>query len=253
MKKRIFRSCTILVLGLAATQTIVPAQEAGETLEGVWIANVTGRDCQTGAPLPGIPFRALSLFSHDGSLTNEAAFFAPSPRRSSGLGAWRLTQGHVYTSTFRFFRYNPDGSFLAMRKITLTIELNGDQFTSMDVFEEFNADNVLVLTGCNTETATRVTVTGSVQIILPANVTLAPGDTVNFPVSLAAPAPANGVFISLTSSDTSKVTISPSAFFISQGLTMSVTPKVTGVNFGSATITASASGGGSASQQVTVK
>jgi hypothetical protein len=154
MKKRIFRSYTILVLGLAATQTIVSAQET-PGIEGVWIANVTSRDCQTGAPAPGVPFRALHMFIHDGSLTSEAAFFAPSPRRSSGLGAWRHTQGHMYTSTFRFFRYNLDGSFLSMRKVTVTIQLNGDQFTSTDVVEEFNADNVLVLTGCATETATR--------------------------------------------------------------------------------------------------
>ena len=98
-----------------------------------------------------------------------------------------------------------------------------------------------------------VTVGGSAPIILPANVTLAPSDTVGFPVSLATGAPAGGAFINLTSSDTSKVTISPSAIFITQGQTSgATTPKITGVGFGVATITASAAGIGSASQQVSV-
>jgi trimeric autotransporter adhesin len=98
-----------------------------------------------------------------------------------------------------------------------------------------------------------VTVTGASPIILPANVMLAPGDTVNFPVTLAAPAPAGGAFVNLTSSDTSKVTISPSAIFFSEGMTTTATtPKVTGVNFGVSIITASANGIGSASQPVSV-
>jgi hypothetical protein len=154
MKNRIVRSCTILVLGLAATQTIASAQEM-PGIEGVWLANLTSINCQTRVPLPGITLRGLFMFSHDGSLTTEAAFFAPSPRRSSGLGEWRHAQAHTYTATFQFFRYNADGSFFSMRKVTLTIDRNGDQFTSSDKVEEFNADNVLVSTGCATETATR--------------------------------------------------------------------------------------------------
>src|SRR5215510_11857988 len=128
MKKRIVQRCTIFVLGLALTQTIVPAQEAEETpgIEGVWFAVITPVDCNTLLPLPNaLPFRGLYMFNHDGSLTNEAAFLVPgSPRRSSGLGAWRHTQGRTYTATFRFFRYNPDfpdqrdNSFQATRKVS---------------------------------------------------------------------------------------------------------------------------------------
>ena len=77
----------------------------------------------------------------------------------TGLGAWRHTQGQMYTGTFRFFRYNDDGSFLVLRKVTTTIVLDGDRFFSMDIFQDFDADNHPISTigssGCNAVTATR--------------------------------------------------------------------------------------------------
>jgi len=157
MKKRIFQNCTILVLGLAAIQTVASAQET-PGVEGVWFADVVAVDCQTGAVIPNVtPFRGLYIFSHDGSLTNEAAFLVPSPRRSSGLGTWRHTQAQSYTSTFRFFRFNPDGSFLVMRRVSSTIVLSGNEFTSIDKFQDFDANNSAISSmGCNIVTAIRV-------------------------------------------------------------------------------------------------
>jgi len=107
------------------------------------------------------------MFSHDGSLTSEAAFPVPSPLRSSGLGSWQHTQGHVYTASFRFFRYQEGGpglvSFLVMRLVTITILLNGNQFTSFDQFQDYDADNKplppggpMPTSGCNIQTATRL-------------------------------------------------------------------------------------------------
>ena len=159
MKTRIFQSYAMpmLALGLAATQTVASAQET-PGIEGVWFAEVAATDCQTGAVIPNVtPFRGLYMFGHDGSLTNEAAFLVPSLRRSSGLGAWRHTQAQGYTSTFQFFRYNPDGSFMVMRRVTSTITLNRDEFTSIDKFQDFDANNSPISsTGCNVVRAVRV-------------------------------------------------------------------------------------------------
>ena len=94
-------------------------------------------------------------------------------------------------------------------------------------------------------------VTVASDILLPA-VSLQPGQQVNFPVTLANPAPAGGVFVTLASSDTTKVTLSVSNVFIPQGSTVSNQPKVTGVNVGSAVITATASGLLGANQTVPV-
>src|SRR5579862_9706625 len=91
-------------------------------------------------------------------------------------------------------------------------------------------------------------------VLLPANVTVTLGDSVNFPVTLGAPAPAGGVFITLATSNPSTATVSPSNYFVSQGATSAprVETSVTGTGAGSATITASASGYVTATGQVQV-
>ena len=177
MKKRIFRSC-ILVLALGAVQTIIPAEEkpkaadqASHGIEGVWFLVATPATCS----VPHVPianavsFRGLNMFSHDGSFTNEAAFPTPSPLRSSGLGEWQHTQGNMYTATFRFFRYQESGpgmvSLLVMRKVTITLALNGDTFSSFDEFQDYSVDNNPLppsvppappTSGCNVEAGYRV-------------------------------------------------------------------------------------------------
>ena len=164
MKKRIFSYTLFLVLSFAAGLTSASAQET-PGIEGVWFTVVTPVGCHPGAIIPTVPsFRGLYMFGHDGSLTNEAAFLVPTPNftplRSGGVGAWRHTQGHMYAGAFRFFRYNPDGTFLAMRKVSTIILLNDDRFTSMDMFQDYDADNNPITgagsSGCNTVTATRV-------------------------------------------------------------------------------------------------
>src|SRR5262249_26515848 len=82
---------------------------------------------------------------------------------------------------------------------------------------------------------------GAINLL--SNITVGPGQSMPFPVSLATGAPAGGVTIALNSNDTNKVTISPSSITIPQGAsTPAQQPVVTGVNLGSAMITASAPG-----------
>jgi PKD domain len=80
-------------------------------------------------------------------------------------------------------------------------------------------------------------------ITLPSGITVGPNQSAPFPVSLVTGAPLGGVTVNLSSSDPSKVTVSPASVFIPQGATTPATqPQVTGVSFGSAVISASASG-----------
>ena len=79
------------------------------------------------------------------------------------------------------------------------------------------------------------------------------GQTVDFPISLGAPAPAGGVTISLTTSDIFTANITPSAIVIPQGATTApVQPQITGYNGGTAVITAFATGYTTATQTVQV-
>jgi hypothetical protein len=111
-------------------------------------------------------------------------------------------------------------------------------------------------TNSNPATVTISASTGSAgasAILLPANVTVGLNQSVAFPATLAAAAPAGGVFITLNSSDTSKVTVAPTAIIIPQGATKSnVVPVVKGISAGSVTITASAFGFTSTSQVMQV-
>lgn len=89
-------------------------------------------------------------------------------------------------------------------------------------------------------------------IVLPATSMLHPGETAPFPVSLSVPAPANGVFITLTSSDPARGAVGPARVFIPPGATTSTQPTLKGTGLGSATITAAAPGFAPASTLVQV-
>jgi hypothetical protein len=165
--KRIFGNCTmILVLGLAAMQTLASAQdnqgENGPGLTGVWWTVVTPITCTTPHQDTGPSIiRGLHMFGQDGSFTSEAAFLVANiPPRSGGVGRWQHTQDHTYAARFQFFRYKPaDGSFMVMRQVTLLpIVLNGNQFTSIDQVQDFDKDLVPIpgTASCNRETAIRL-------------------------------------------------------------------------------------------------
>jgi hypothetical protein len=79
---------------------------------------------------------------------------------------------------------------------------------------------------------------------------MAPGQTVSFPVTLGTAAPSSGLFVTLTSSDPTKVTVTSTILIPGGATAPSIAPKVSGVNAGSATITASAQGFAQVSQTV---
>jgi hypothetical protein len=96
-----------------------------------------------------------------------------------------------------------------------------------------------------------VTVTGTINT--PTNTPVNLGQSTSFAVRLSAPAPAGGVTVTLKSSDTSKVIVTPASVVIPQGATTPATqPQVTGAGIGGATITAVATGYTSGTGTVTV-
>ena len=120
----------------------------------------------------------------------------------------------------------------------------------------FSLTGVTEGTGTITGSSTGFT-SGTVSVVVssPGNIALASGVTVGptqsatIAVTLSAPAP-TAVTINLTSSDTSKATVTSSVTIAAGQTTPATQPQVTGVAFGSATI--SASGGGYVSDSKTV-
>ena len=103
-----------------------------------------------------------------------------------------------------------------------------------------------------TDATANVTVTTSVDIILPAAFSIGPGGSIVFPVRLAQPAQSL-VVIQLTSSDPTKGTLSQSSVAINAGQTEPQRqPDFTGIAVGTVTITATATGLSTATTQVTI-
>lgn len=147
---RMIPMCLMVALGLIATPPAA-ADERAPRLNGVWNVSVTVRTCDTGDIIRRV--RALNLYVHDGSMTETSSNITRGP----SVGTWRHVEDHTYTSMFEFFRFNADGTFASIARVTRTITLSDDgtRFTSTGEVEDFNAQNVRVSFGCTTEIAAR--------------------------------------------------------------------------------------------------
>jgi hypothetical protein len=96
----------------------------------------------------------METFIRGGSLVDTTA--APTSTRGPGFGRWHYVKGSEFTATFRFFLYNPDGSFAGVRRVSRTILVDGDNLTSVVNIEVFDPNDGLVSTACATEIAKRV-------------------------------------------------------------------------------------------------
>jgi hypothetical protein len=136
------------------TLDISPSANKEERIEGVWDSRVTIINCQTGASITS--FRAMETFLRGGGLVDTNA--APPSTRGPGLGRWQYVGGGQYTASFRFFLYNPDGTFAGVRRVSRTIDLGfgGDTLTSTVAIQVFDPNDILISTACATETARRV-------------------------------------------------------------------------------------------------
>lgn len=121
-------------------------------IEGVWEAQVTLRDCQTGDPI--LTFRGMTTFIRGGSSISTNA----TPNPPIAYGRWQYLGRRRYTDVFRFFLHNPDGSFAGVQRVIrkITLGQGGDDYTVTASAEIFDANDNLIATGCVIETAKRV-------------------------------------------------------------------------------------------------
>jgi hypothetical protein len=151
MTTNFFRLCTILALGFAASQTILPAQERSG-LDGIWSVSVTVTNCQTGAPIRTVS--SLQAFRHDGSMIETAN----TASRGISEGVWDYAWDRTVAALYWFYRYNPDGTFASRASVTDKIVLGSNgKFTSSGLVVDYDANGNLLTTGCFTHTATRLT------------------------------------------------------------------------------------------------
>jgi hypothetical protein len=121
---------------------------------------VTRRDCQTDAALPGPPILALLTFAAGGTLIDSAGSpppgFAPA-QRSIGLGTWRHTLGHSYRAdTVMLIHFDspagspPPGFLAGWQTIGQVITLTDrDNFTAMASTQFFDSAGQMYRSGCS--------------------------------------------------------------------------------------------------------
>jgi hypothetical protein len=155
MTKTMFRVFATVAMALAGSQTLLLAQ-GNHNLEGTWDVNVTVVNCQSGALIRTV--RSLQMFSEDGSFTETAGMFL----RGSSLGKWDHAHQNVYTATYWFFRYNPDGTFKSIAEGLNKEELSGDgsHFTASGTVTDYDATGNVISVGCVTHAARRLSALG---------------------------------------------------------------------------------------------
>ncbi len=77
--------------------------------------------------------------------------------RATGHGIWSHEGAKTYSRAFRFFRFNPDGTFAGSAKISgqLTLDKSGKTLTGASTFNFFDSNGNVVASGCATETGVR--------------------------------------------------------------------------------------------------
>jgi hypothetical protein len=161
MKRRILKAIGIASLGIIGAgyfgQIWVSGQGNEPALVGSWDAQVTARDCETGSPIPFVPvFPALITYDLGGTM-QETDLGAPGMVRLQGHGVWQRKPGGQYSAAFRYLKFAPDRTYLGVNVIRSSISMSrgGNEYSSTDTLEIFDADGNMIGTGCATQTATR--------------------------------------------------------------------------------------------------
>jgi hypothetical protein len=124
------------------------------SLEGTWRAQLTVRDCQTGAVLRTFP--AMFAFAQGGTLTVTTAGQLPS-QSTAGLGVWRHTDGRRYSAVSEAFLFSPAGVWTGTQRLTRVIEIDNDAnaFTDAVGVQILDTNRKVIVTGCGTTVGRR--------------------------------------------------------------------------------------------------
>ncbi len=124
------------------------------SLVGVWLTQVTRRNCDTGEPIAATG-RIQFTFAKGGTLLET---IGPSIIRSPGNGIWKREHGwNEYSYALRFMRYDAAGSFIGsgVVRATLTLDETGDHYTATATNDVLDVNGNVIGSGCATSVSTR--------------------------------------------------------------------------------------------------
>ena len=143
------------IVALLAPGTLLADQRGVlvDPVVGVWIPEVTQRDCASGAPLA--VFKGFSVLHHGGTLSETNP--SPPSTRGPGFGTWERDRTG-YRMKFRFIRYYPDGNLAGYVVVRRTFTLSQDRNTTTGESQTEIQDpaGTVLFTNCATDVATRL-------------------------------------------------------------------------------------------------
>ena len=123
------------------------------SLVGVWVTQVTRRNCETGEPIG--TSRSQNTFAKGGTLLET---IGPSILRSPGNGIWKREHGwNEYSYALRFMRFDVAGSFVGsgVVRVALTLDETGDHYTSTATNDVLDVNGNVIGSGSATSVSTR--------------------------------------------------------------------------------------------------
>jgi hypothetical protein len=146
---------TLLIQACGGSSDAIAQAASADPIEGVWESAVTIRDCATGNAIR--TFKGLGVLHRGGTAT--ATNNQPTAVNGPALGTWTRTgTSPSYTLAFRFYRYNPDGTYAGAQRLvrTVTLAASGSAFTGTIAAQVLDPTDAVLQEVCGTETATRV-------------------------------------------------------------------------------------------------
>ena len=164
--KTVFNAMTLttamaIVLVSAFSPAEVNAQasaKAQRSIEGVWTATITPRNCITGMAIPGAAFEGLFTFHKGGTMSAWLQNSLIMVTRSPSQGLWQRDLGWShYSFKFVHLRYDLSGFYSGKQEAEGTLELNenGDEFTTNGSTALFDVDGNPQGGGCASSVGTR--------------------------------------------------------------------------------------------------
>jgi hypothetical protein len=157
MKCGIIMTVVILMISVVpvTAQSVTAKDEAPErSLVGVWLTQVTRRNCDTGEPI-GATNRIQLTFAEGGTFLET---IGPSIFRSPGNGIWKREHGwNEYSYALRFMRYDAAGVFIGSGVVRggITLDETGDHYTATATNDVLDVNGNVIGSGCATSVSTR--------------------------------------------------------------------------------------------------
>ena len=150
-----------VTIALACTAAVQANDDGGRfqpvpQLQGVWLSQITIRDCVSGNTLAG-PFPGMISFQTGGTI-GESGPSLPNSARGPGYGVWRRTGRDTFSETLTFQRFDLGGIFLGTQVIHATPKVANDSQSyvgSGGTFEVKDPLGSVIATGCSYATGIR--------------------------------------------------------------------------------------------------